>query len=72
MSVTKLLKRIVTPEIAANEIKGSGNGNASEDKLAMQLHDYTYGINSDPLAMFAMTFSGKSMITWTFLPWNRL
>ena len=25
--------------------------------VALHLHDYTYGINSDPLAMFAMTFS---------------
>ncbi|CAB9498466.1 Receptor-type guanylate cyclase gcy [Seminavis robusta] len=53
MSVSKLLKRIVTPEIAANEISGS----ATQDKLALTLHDYTFGINSDPLAMFAMTFS---------------
>ena len=52
MSVNKLIRRIVTPELS-NE----GNSTDHVNKLAAQLHDYTYGITSDPLAMFAMTFS---------------
>ena len=48
LSVAKLLKRLTTPEILHI---------SSEDNRAMHLHDYTYGINSDPLAIFAMTFS---------------
>ena len=64
MSVNKLLKRIVTPEIAAQEMSGA----FQEENLALHLHDYTYGINSDPLAMFAMTFSalihGEQLLVW--------
>lgn len=52
MSVNKLIRRIVTPELS-----NDGVGADQVNKLAAQLHDYTYGINSDPLAMFAMTFS---------------
>ena len=52
MSVNKLIRRIVTPELS-----NDGAGADQANKLAAQLHDYTYGINSDPLAMFAMTFS---------------
>jgi hypothetical protein len=53
MSVNKLLRRIVSPEAAADQM----NDFDKTKQLAMHLHDYTYGINSDPLAMFAMTFS---------------
>jgi hypothetical protein len=53
MSVTKLLGRIVSPEAAADQMNDFDNSK----KFAMHLHDCTYGINSDPLAMFAMTFS---------------
>lgn len=54
MSVNKLIRRIVSPELDEMD---EGSYKASENKLAAHLHDYTYGINSDPLAMFAMTFS---------------
>jgi len=50
MSVNKLLRRIVSPD----QLVG---GKGSDNKLALKIHDNTYGINSDPLAMFAMTFS---------------
>lgn len=50
MSVTKLLHRIVAPEISPEEV-----GNDRE--LAQNLHSYTHGIHSDPLTQFAMTFS---------------
>lgn len=52
MSVNKLIRRIVSPELS-EQVDALDHAN----KLAAQLHDYTYGINSDPLAMFAMTFS---------------
>jgi len=55
MSVSKLLSRIVSPEVMEKEMLGSGA--FLEQDIALHLHDYTYGINSDPLAMFAMTFS---------------
>jgi hypothetical protein len=50
MSVSKLLKRIVSPDV----------GDDMDDKreqLATHLHDYTHGINSDPLTIFAVVFS---------------
>lgn len=43
MSVTKLLGRIVVPDI-----------NSGDEK---DLHDHTYGITSDPLTQFAVVFS---------------
>ena len=54
MSVKKLLKRIVTPELTSNEIE---NLRKEDTNLAEHLHDYTYGIHSDALAGFAITFS---------------
>jgi 3'5'-cyclic nucleotide phosphodiesterase len=49
MSVSKLMNRIVTPDIDPNDVDGNG--------LESQLHDYTYGINSDPLALLAIILS---------------
>jgi hypothetical protein len=58
MSVDKLLKRITAPNLSSEELemctKGSGDANA----LASHLHDFTHGINSNPMALFAITFSG--------------
>ena len=42
-SVTKLLSRIVAPDVEEMENKS--------------LHDHTYGITSDPLTRFAVVFS---------------
>ena len=55
LAVNKLLRRIVSPELSADQLNGFEH--ASENKLAAHLHDCTYGINSDPLTMLAMTFS---------------
>jgi hypothetical protein len=57
MSVSKHLKRIVTPEIEIDDTKLK---ECSQDKGAAMalLHDYTHGINSDPLTHFAIVFSG--------------
>ena len=50
-SVTKLLARVVTPEsIDYNNMKYKKEGEA-------KLHEYTYGITSDPLTQFACAFS---------------
>eukprot|EP00980_Cylindrotheca_fusiformis_P017442 scaffold5439_cov132-Cylindrotheca_fusiformis.AAC.1 len=43
MSVSKLLSRIVGPDIDGDD--------------AQELHDHTYGITSDPLTQFAVVFS---------------
>jgi 3'5'-cyclic nucleotide phosphodiesterase len=50
MSVNKLLKRIVSPEIDEKDIK-------DESCYAALLHNHTYGLCSDPLARFAIAFS---------------
>jgi 3'5'-cyclic nucleotide phosphodiesterase len=49
--VNKLLKRIVAPELTEDDIRASGTD------VAAHLHSYTYGITSDPLALFAIVFS---------------
>lgn len=49
MSVTKLLSRIIAPNLKEAE-KQSTN-------MAATLHDHTYGITSDPLTQFATVFS---------------
>jgi hypothetical protein len=49
MSVIKLLKRVETPDLNVDLSKSKN--------LASQLHDFTYGITSDPLATLAIIFS---------------
>jgi hypothetical protein len=46
MSVAKLLSRIVAPDI-----------DVDDENVASSLHDYTYGITSDPLTQFACVFA---------------
>jgi hypothetical protein len=50
MSANKLLSRIVQPEDVNYHHK-------SVKAIASDLHDYTYGITSDPLTQFAVMFS---------------
>ena len=51
MSVTKLLSRIVNPnDITARE-------GVTDDQIAANLHDHTFGITSDPLTQFACIIS---------------
>lgn len=49
MSANKLLNRIVTPE--------NVDYDRETNDIASDLHDYTYGITSDPLTQFAVIFS---------------
>jgi hypothetical protein len=52
MAVNKFLKRISTPDLNDLQV---GDGYVGE--IASHLHDYTYGINSDQLTIFAIVFS---------------
>jgi 3'5'-cyclic nucleotide phosphodiesterase len=54
MSVSKLLKRIVSPELSKNVIDKITE---NQDTYEKHLHACTYGISSDPLAQFAIVFS---------------
>jgi len=54
MSVHKLLNRVVTPDISEEDL---AQAMADKNHLASRLHDYTHGINSDPLIMMAIVFS---------------
>lgn len=53
MSVNKLLKRIVAPEMTHEELEKIDGKHG----LASRLHDLTHGIISDPMTPFAITFS---------------
>lgn len=55
MSVRKLLKRIILSRHVEN-VKDDTSENASAFAM-QQLYNYTHGLSSDPMAMFAMTFS---------------
>lgn len=69
MSVAKLLSRIVAPDLDEfledvdeeelfGKRKGSLRGGSNFTKLvALNLHDHTYGITSDPLTQFSCIFS---------------
>jgi hypothetical protein len=52
MSVNKLLNRIVTPDLSREDMD-----KLEESELSSHLHDFTHGINSDPMAIFAIVFS---------------
>jgi 3'5'-cyclic nucleotide phosphodiesterase len=53
MSATKLLGRIVEPEIDLSVL----NGEDAHGAVASHLHDYTHGINSDPVTLFGIVYS---------------
>ena len=53
MCCSKFLKRIVTPELTDEELAKMKDNK----KLASHLHNYTHGINSDPITLFAILFS---------------
>jgi 3'5'-cyclic nucleotide phosphodiesterase len=54
MSVNKLLKRIVSPDLSEEQMRQS---KASTNFLHSHLKQLTYGIYSDPIAQFAIVFS---------------
>jgi hypothetical protein len=55
LSVNKLLKRIVAPDLKAEQLDSFQNG--AQKDLAVQRHDFSHGIISDPMAVFAITFA---------------
>jgi len=61
LSVSKFLKRIVAPnleiaQIGAATLRKTANAMSAE-LIASQLHDYTHGLTSDPITIFAIIFS---------------
>jgi len=53
MNTSKLLKRIVSPELSDEDLAKMKDNK----KLASHLHNYSHGINSDPITIFAILFS---------------
>ncbi|CAB9496686.1 Receptor-type guanylate cyclase gcy [Seminavis robusta] len=51
MAANKFLKRVVKPG------EGTFEGAHDAREMASQLHDYTHGIHSDPITLFAIVFS---------------
>jgi len=62
MCVAKLLGRIVTPDLssmsASSPFEASTADVHGRNEIAAQIHDSTYGLTSDPLATFALVFTG--------------
>jgi hypothetical protein len=61
MSVEKFITRIVTPDLDEKDIIANLDLDEKDLKsaegIASILHDYTHGINSDPLTLLAIVFS---------------
>ena len=56
MSSKKLLTRVVTPEMTDDQLEKLKQGK-HRGNVASHIHDYCYGISSEPLALLAVTFS---------------
>lgn len=55
MSVNKLLSRVVTPDLKKpQDLMSLQKG---RDDVAAEIHNFTHGITSDPMAVFAIVFS---------------
>lgn len=55
MSVNKLLSRVVAPDLMVQDLEdGLKKG---RDQVAEEIHAFTHGLTSDPLAVFAIVFS---------------
>ena len=61
-SVSKLLSRIVTPDIRER----------NDADIDLDLHDYTFGITSDPLTHFSVIFSALIHDRTLIAKWNDL
>ena len=57
MSVAKLLGRVVTPDIPSKQ-RESVTDQKVRNQMAAQIHDFTHGLTSDPLATLALVFAG--------------
>ena len=56
MSVAKLLGRVVSPELPSLQGQSMADEKARH-QMAAQIHDFTHGLTSDPLANLALVFS---------------
>ena len=57
MSVAKLLCRVVSPDLSS--IQGESVADQRDrSHVAAQIHDFTHGLTSDPLANLALVFTG--------------
>jgi hypothetical protein len=56
MSVNKLLQRVVTPEIKMKRRSVQMGETAVKKQIASDLHNFTFGITSDPTTQFAIVF----------------
>jgi hypothetical protein len=56
MSVAKLLGRVVTPDLSSK--RGESASDRKVRNLAAQIHNFTHGLTSDPLATLALVFTG--------------
>ncbi|CAB9515699.1 Receptor-type guanylate cyclase gcy [Seminavis robusta] len=54
MAVSKLLGRVVSPDIGLDAFK---KGEDAHRRVLSHIHDYTHGINSDPLTLFGIVYS---------------
>lgn len=57
MSVNKLLQRVVTPDLTIRRSSLHMGGSSLQKQIASDLHNYTFGITSDPLTQFAIVFA---------------
>jgi hypothetical protein len=58
MSVNKLMQRVVAPEESAFKKKDKKEKvKLNAEEMAANMHDYTFGITSDPLTQFGILFS---------------
>lgn len=55
MSVNKLLSRVSTPDLSAP--KTSKFLRRGREEVAAEIHNFTHGITSDPMAVFAIVFA---------------
>jgi class 3 adenylate cyclase len=56
MSVSKLLGRVVSPELSSMQGESVADQRA-RNHMAAQIHDFTHGLTSDPLASLALVFT---------------
>ncbi len=56
MSVSKLLRRIVAPDLISSN-SGVLESRKGRHDIAAEIHNFTHGLTSDPMASFAIVFS---------------
>lgn len=57
MSCDRFMRKIVAPDMATSGLKNKLATVTTADEVASNLHDYTHGIQGDPIALFAIIFS---------------